>query len=55
MRAGDPVEEEQAVAVVDLVLQGPRLEGVGLELDLLAGAGQLAADDDPARRASRHR
>ena len=31
VRAGDPVEEQQAVAVVDLVLEGAGLEGVGRE------------------------
>ena len=55
VRAGRAVEEQQPVAVVDLVLQRPRLERLGLERDLLAGAGQLAAYDDPARRASRRR
>ena len=38
MRAGDPVEEQQPVEVVDLVLEGPGLERVGGELERLAGA-----------------
>ena len=36
MRSCRAVEEEQPVAVVDLVLERPRLEGLGLELDLNA-------------------
>ena len=44
MGARDPVEEEQALAVVELVLQSPSLEHVGLDHDPLGRAGQLAAD-----------
>ena len=29
VRTDDPVEEQQPVEMVDLVLEGPRLEGVG--------------------------
>ncbi len=48
--AGGAVEEEQTGAVVDLVLEGAGLEGVGADDDLLTRAGEPAADDD-ARRA----
>jgi RNA polymerase sigma factor (sigma-70 family) len=46
--AADPVEEEQSGAVVDLVLECPRLERVGAEFDLLTGTGELAGHDDPS-------
>src|SRR4051794_13607545 len=40
----DAVEEQQAVEVIELVLDGPRLEGVDLENDL--GAIEADAPDD---------
>jgi hypothetical protein len=49
VRSSGPVEEEKALAVVDLVLQGTRLEGVGLDRHLGAGAGCVTAYDDPGR------
>ena len=47
MGTGDPVEEEQALRVVDLVLQRHGLEGVGRDLDPLPRDRQLPADDQP--------
>ena len=42
VRTGDPVEEDHPVGVVDLVLQGHGLEGVGLDRHPPPRAGQLA-------------
>src|SRR5689334_11355103 len=49
VRASRAVEEQQALAVVDLVLERPGLEGVRGQLDVVAGAGQLTAYDEPGR------
>src|SRR5690242_9218147 len=46
MRAGNPIEEEQALAVVDLVLQHTGLEGVRLDGDLGARPRRLTSYDD---------
>ena len=49
MRPGGPVEEEQASAVIDLVLQGPGLEGIGRDLAPLPRAWLLTSYDESRR------
>ena len=55
VRAGDPVEEQQPLAVVDLVLERAGLEGLGLDRDLGAACRAAGRDDDTRRPASRRR
>ena len=47
VRTGDAIEEQQALGVVHLVLDGDRLEGVGLDEDPLPGDRQLTAHGEP--------
>src|SRR3954468_15304481 len=47
--AGDAVEEEQALQVVELVLQGAGLEGVRLDPPLLTRPRHATHDDDGRR------
>jgi len=45
VRPADPVQEEQTVGVVDLVLQRHRLETVGVDHHPLPGQRELASKD----------
>src|SRR5512133_4082045 len=49
VRAGHSVQEEQAVAVIDLMLQSPRLEGICCDQHSLAAQGKLSRHGDLGR------